>query len=97
MGAGSVIPPRDPRMTREPAQLVRLLLVCVAWALGQTLTIGLSVPGSDLIIPAALAVGAYVVTSDLGRPRMGGGDGKYWRGRRIDRIDQDRPRRDRWN
>lgn len=87
-------------MTREQAQLVRLFLVCVAWALGQVLTIGLSVPGADPLLPAALAAAAYVVTSDLGRPRMGGGDGKYWRGRRIDQIDrtdQDRPRRDRWN
>lgn len=87
-------------MTREQAQLVRLLLVCVAWSAGQVLTFALAVSGADPIIPAALAVGAYVVTADLGRPRMGGGDGKYWRGRRIDRIDridQDRPRRDRWN
>lgn len=84
-------------MTREQAQIVRLLLVCVAWALGQMLTIGLSVSGSDLIIPAVLASGVYIVTGDLGRPRLGGADGKYWRGRRIDRIDQDRPRRDRWN
>ena len=85
-------------MTRDQAQLVRLLLVCVAWALGQVLTIWLSVSGLDVIIPAALAVGTYVVTTDLGRPQMGGGDGKYWRGRRIDRIDDERPpRRDRWN
>ena len=90
-------------MTREQAQLVRLLLVCVAWALGQMLTVGLFVPGSDVIIPAALAVGVYVITGDLGRTRLGGSDGKYWRGRRldrldrIDRIDQDRPGRDRWN
>ena len=81
-------------MTRAQAQIVRLLLVCVAWALGHMLDIGLSVPGADLIIPAALAVGVYVLTDDLGRPRIGGGDGKYWRGRRID---EDQPRRDRWN
>ncbi len=87
-------------MTGQQAQIVRLLLVCVAWALGQMLTIGLSVPGSDLIIPAVLAAGVYIVTDDLGRPGARGGEGKYWRGRRIDRIDridQDRPRRDRWN
>ncbi|MDQ2951854.1 MAG: hypothetical protein M3R54_06285 [Chloroflexota bacterium] len=87
-------------MTREQGQLVRLLLGCIAWALGQLLTIGLSVPGSDLIVPAALAAGAYILTNDLGRARVSGGEGKYWRGRRIDRIDRidrDPPRRDRWN
>ena len=44
-------------------------------------------------IGAYLALGVLVLTADLGRPRPGGGgDLKYWRGRRID--DE---RRGRWN
>ncbi len=79
-------------MTREQAQLIRLLLICAAWAIGETLTRSLAVQGIDLVVPAALAVGVYVITEELGRPRSGGGDAKYWRGRRIDDD-----RRGRWN
>jgi hypothetical protein len=81
-------------VSREQAQLVRLLLVCAAWAIGQTLTYGLSIQGFDVIIPAGLAVGVYAVTDDLGRggTRGRGGAVKYWRGRPVD--DE---RRDRWN
>ncbi len=81
-------------MTRQQAQLVRLLLMCAAWAAGQALTFGLSVHGVDLVVPAALAIGVYVVTEDLGRPRVNRSDTRYWRGRRID---DDPPKRDRWN
>ena len=81
-------------MRREQAQLLRLLLVCAAWALGQTLTFGLAIQGFDVVIPAGLAIGVYVVTDDLGRPTLGGrgGGAKYWRGRQLDDK-----RRDRWN
>ena len=89
-------------MTRQQAQLVRLLLMCAAWALGQVLvydvlsasTSSYLVQGVDLVVPAALAIGVYVVTEDLGRPRVDRGDAQYWRGRRID---EDPPKRDRWN
>ena len=81
-------------MTRQPAQLVRLLLMCAAWAAGQVLTFGLSVQGLDLVVPSALAVGVYVITDDLGRPRFDKGSARYWRGRRID---DDPPKRDRRN
>jgi hypothetical protein len=86
-------------VTREQAQLVRLLLICAAWALGQTLvhavlTQGPTVPFSvDLIVPAALAIGVYVITEDLGRPRRRD-NVRYWRGRPID---DDPPKRDRLN
>jgi hypothetical protein len=36
----------------------------------------------------------YVITDDLGRQRFDRGDGKYWRGRRID---DERPGRGRLN
>jgi len=81
-------------VTRPQAQIVRLLLMCAAWAVGQVLTFGLSVQGLDLVVPAALAIGVYVVTDDLGRPRFDRGNARYWRGRRID---EDPPKRDRWN
>ena len=81
-------------MSREQAQLVRLLLMCLAWAVGQSLTTGLAAGAVDTVIPAALAIGVYVVTDDLGRARVGGGPVKYWRGRRID---DDRSDRTRWN
>jgi hypothetical protein len=79
-------------MTRGQAAILRFLLICVAWAVGQTLTWGVAGP-LGVVIPAALAIGVLVVTADLGRPRPGGGDLKYWRGRRVD----DDERRGRWN
>ena len=81
-------------MTREQAQLVRLLLICVAWSVGQMLTIGIPIDLAGTVVPAALAIGVYVVTEDLGRARAGTGNVKYWRGRQID--DDDR-RGGRWN
>lgn len=87
-------------MTRPQAQIVRLLLMCAAWAIGQVLIYSAlfqldAVPfGLDLVVPAALAIGVYVLTDDLGRPRFNRGNVRYWRGRRID---EDPPRRDRWN
>ena len=79
-------------MTRGQAAILRFILICVAWAIGQTLTWGVAGP-LGVVIPAALAIGVLVVTADLGRPRPGGGDLKYWRGRRVD----DDERRGRWN
>jgi hypothetical protein len=89
-------------MTREQSAILRFILICAGWAVGQTLTWGLSIGSLGVVIPAALAIGVLVVTADLGRPRPSGGELKYWRGRRID--DDERPRRiddikrrDRWN
>ena len=93
MGARGFLRVRAEVVTRQQAQLVRLLLMCAAWAGGQVLTFGLSVQGLDLVIPAALAIGVYVVTDHLGRPGIDK-DARYWRGRRID---DDPPKRDRWN
>ncbi|HKY50812.1 MAG TPA: hypothetical protein VJP45_06110 [Candidatus Limnocylindria bacterium] len=76
-------------MTREYSAILRFILMCAAWAVGQTLTWGLQLDGLAVIVPAALAVGVLVVTQDLGRPRASGGNVMYYRGRRIDR--------DRWN
>ena len=80
-------------VTREQAQLIRLLLICAAWAAGEVLTFGLSVQGLDLVVPAALAIGVYVITEDFGRPRFDRAKGQYWRGRRIDDDPSKRDRR----
>jgi hypothetical protein len=80
-------------VTRSQASVVRFVLICAAWAIGQTLTWGLAFGPIGVIIPAILAVGTLIVTEDLGRPRAGGGDLKYWRGRRVDDDDP----RGRWN
>ena len=80
-------------MTREQGQIVRLLLICAAWSVGHLLTVGIPIQLADVVVPAALAIGVYILTEDLGRPRTGGGDGRYWRGRRID----DDRRGGRWN
>lgn len=81
-------------MTRAQAAILRLVLICGAWAVGQTLTWGLAFGPIGVIIPGVLAIGVLVVTEDLGRPRASGGDLKYWRGRRVDDDDD---RRGRWN
>jgi len=80
-------------MTRPQTAILRFVLICVAWAIGQTLTWGLALGTIGVVIPAVLALGVLVLTEDLGRPRVAGGDIKYWRGRRID----DDERRGRWN
>lgn len=81
-------------MRPEQAQLIRLLLMCAAWAIGQSLTRGLGVSFVDTVIPAVLAIGVYAVTDGLGRPSLRRGDAKYWRGRRVD---DDERRGGRWN
>jgi len=80
-------------MTRGQAATARFVLICAAWAVGRTLTWGLSLDAVGAVIPAALAIGVLIVTADLGRPRASGGDVKYWRDRRVD----DDERRGRWN
>jgi len=80
-------------MTREQAAILRLVLVCIAWAIGQLLATGVPLPGADFVVPAALAIGVYVVSEDLGR-RPADLNARYWRGRRIDEDDRG-PRR--WN
>lgn len=89
-------------MTREQSAILRLVLICVGWAVGNTLTWGLDLGSVGVVVPAALAIGVLVVTEDLGRPRATGRGLKYWRGRRIDDTEQPRRiddirRRDRWN
>jgi len=73
--------------------LWRLLLICAVAAIGETIAI--VVGAYDLITVVGILFGAaaYVLTSGVERPRGGGGDVTYWRGRRIDRDDDRR----KWN
>ncbi len=63
--------------------MVRLVIVCAAWALGEALVWQLRASGLGLVVPALLAAAAYVATRGLTWSR--GGDATYWRGRSIDR------------
>jgi hypothetical protein len=67
---------------RERAQLMRLVVISAAWALGEALVWQLQVAGLGLVVPALLAAAAYVATRDVFTPR---GDVTYYRGRPIDR------------
>lgn len=72
---------------REQLQMMRLLIVCLAWALGEALVWQMRASGIGVIVPALLAAAAYVATRDI-TPYGGGGGGgggDRWRGRRIDR------------
>jgi hypothetical protein len=80
-------------VTREQAAILRLVLVCVAWAIGQLFALGIPLPGADFVVPAAFAAGVYIVTNEIGR-RPADPNARYWRGRRID-DDERGPRR--WN
>lgn len=93
MGTAGLVRAPPVGVNRGHAAVLRFVLICAAWAVGQTLTWGLAIGTIGVVIPAVLAIGVLVVTEDLGRPRAASGDLKYWRGRRVD----DDERRGRWN
>ena len=70
-------------MDRERAAIVRLVIICVAWALGEALVWQFRASGLGLVVPALLAAAAYLATRDPMWSR--GGDATDWRGRQIDR------------
>lgn len=75
--------------------LWRLLVICTAWSLGAVLVFAFRAYALDTVVPALFALAAFVFTRDdgYGAGRGGGGGNvKYWRGRRVD----DRPPK-RWN
>ena len=72
---------------RERRTWLRFLIVVLAGAAGETLGISLGLPSPDLLVPLLFAGAAYYLTDGMDspfRPRRGGGEPKYWRGRRID-------------
>lgn len=71
---------------RERRTWLRLLIVVLAGAAGETLGIALGLPSADLLLPLLFGGAAYYLTAGMDppfRPRRGG-EVKYWRGRRID-------------
>ncbi len=70
---------------RERVALLRVAVICAAWALGEALVWQLGAFGFGVIVPALLAAAAFLATREIDRPRGGGGDETYWRGQRIDR------------
>lgn len=69
----------------ERVHLVRLAIVCAAWALGEALVWQFRAYALGPVVPALLAAAAYVATRDLFGSGGGGGDVTYYRGRPIDR------------
>lgn len=67
---------------RQRSAIIRLLIMCAAWALGEALVWQLRVAGLGLVVPALLATAAFFATRDI---TGFGGDTTYYRGRRIDR------------
>ena len=61
----------------------RLLLVCAAFALGETLAWMAGALDMAMLVGLAFGAGAYILTQDIGGGGSGG-QGRYWRGRRID-------------
>ena len=84
VGTRGLVRPSSDAVTRERAAVLRLLLACAGWAIGQTLSYALSLGQLGIVVAAAGAIGALFLTQDLGRPARRGGEIKYWRGRRID-------------
>ena len=67
----------------------RLLVICFAWSLGAVLVWAMQAYTLEGIVPALFALAAFAFTRDDGhgiRGGRGGGGGnvKYWRGRRVD-------------
>ncbi len=63
----------------------RLLVICFAWAFGAMLVFAVQAYSLDTVVPAIFALAAFVLTRDDGYGTGGGGGNvKYWRGRRVD-------------
>lgn len=71
---------------RERRTWIRLVIVVLAGAAGETLGITLGLPSSDVLVPLLFGGAAYYLTDGMDspfRPRRGG-EPKYWRGKQID-------------
>ena len=97
LGEGGLVRAEE-RHAMNPTQAayIRLLLICAAFAAGETAARALGAYSVGTIVGAVLGAAVYVLTQDIDRPGRGGrrrGEIKYWRGQRID--DDEGPRR--WN
>ena len=71
---------------RQRDSLLRLVIVCAAWALGDALEYLFNAGSLGPVASVIFAVAAYLATRDLSWPGGGGGRGDtYWRGQRVDR------------
>lgn len=62
--------------------IVRLLVICVAWALGEALEWQVGATRLGPVLPLILAAAAFMGTRDITLSRR---SDTYWRGRPIDR------------
>jgi hypothetical protein len=69
---------------RQRDAIVRLVIVCAAWALGDALEYAFGANELGPILPLILAAAAFMATQGMSWPG-GSDDETYWRGRRIDR------------
>ena len=90
VGEGGIV--RAPERHAVNTAYLRLLLICAAYAAGQTAAWAVGALSVASLVGLVLGAAAYVLTQDIDRPGRGRGEIKYWRGRRVD-DDDDRPRR----
>jgi len=96
VGEGGLIRAKERNVNPTQAAYLRLLLICAAFAAGETAAWALEANSIGPTVGAILGAAVFVLTQDIDRPSRGGGRGgeiRYWRGRRID--DDQGPRR--WN
>ena len=96
LGEGGLIRAEERNVNPTQATYLRLLLICAAFAAGETAAWALDANSIGPTVGAILGAAVYVFTQDIDRPRRGGGprgEIRYWRGRRLD--DEEEPRR--WN
>ena len=82
LGEGSVIY-RKERLAVNTAY-PRLLLMCGAFAFGETLAWTAGAFDMAMWVGLAFGAAAYILTQDVGRGGGGRGQPRYYRGRRID-------------
>jgi hypothetical protein len=68
--------------SRERGALLRLVIVCAAWALGESIEWQTGALGLGVLFPAILAAAAYIGTQGLMSSTIPAG---YYRGRPVDR------------
>ncbi len=68
---------------RQRDAILRLVVMCAGWALGETLEWQFGARGLGPVLPLILAAAAFSATRGI--IRSGDSDDVYWRGRRIDR------------
>ena len=70
---------------RERRAWIRFLIVVAAAAVGETIGIWQRLPSSDVLLPLLFGGAAFYLTAGIAAPRdRGGGNVRYWRGKRID-------------